>query len=489
VLHAAKGDPRRVYRLAIRRPAPDFRLVAVPRPPTKSPGEGSNQPTMWSSALRPGGAELIEVFVDRRDGFDGEIQVTAENLPAGVTAAPIVIAPGQTSATFVLKATDNAQPGMSPVRITGKARIGQDAVTRKARYGTMIWAVQSTGVTYHRSRLTDQLWVSVMASEPAPFSLEIDPKARLEASLTGTVNLPVKVIRRGSFRGPLDLFVYGLPPSMYGPLHAQPKYHKPITLAADKETIDFTITVPNYVPPGTYSFFLSGVGTVNWARNPEKLKPAETRLGAIEKLVAENDARLKAALQAQAAAVKALADAQAAKADTKGTNAAKAAADKAVTEADQKAKQDAAFLLTFRQELAKIRDQAKATEVKISTASNSVMLTIDPAPFEFQIASAKVSVKPGGKVEVPLTLKRKFGFDGPVNVQFHGAYTITRINSPPITVPAAKAEGRLIIEALASASPGTYATTVQASATYNGQNLTVKRDVTFTIEPAAPAGK
>ena len=53
-------------------------------------------------------------------------------------------------------------------------------------------------------------------------------------------------------------------------------------------------------------------------------------------------------MQAQAAAAKTLADAQAAKVDTKYALAAKEAADKAAAEAAQKAKQDTAFLETFR---------------------------------------------------------------------------------------------------------------------------------------------
>jgi hypothetical protein len=483
VLHAAKGDPRRVYRLAIRRPTPDFRLVTVPRPPTNLPAEIAVQATTWSAALRPGGADLVEVFVDRRDGFDGEVQLTAESLPAGVTAAPVVIAPAQTSATLVLRAADNAPPGMSPLKVTGKARIGQTDVVRHARYGTMVWAVQSTGVTYHRSRLTDQLWVSVMESEPAPFSIQVEPKERLEAALTGSVKVPVKLIRRGNFRGALELFVYGLPPTTNGPLHAQPKYHQPITLPADKETADFAITVPNFVPPGTYSFFLSGVGTVSWARDPEKLKAAESRLAAVEKLVAENDIRLKAALQVQSAAAKALAEVQAAKADAKVASAAKAAADKSVAEADQKAKQDAAFVASFRQEVAKLRQQSKATDLKISTASSPIALTITPAPIELQLATMSISVKSGGKVEVPLTIKRLYGFSGPAQVQFLGAYTITGVNSPPVTVAATAAEGRLVIEASPGAASGSYTSSVQAIVNYNGQNLSVKRDVTFTVEP------
>ncbi len=219
-----------------------------------------------------------------------------------------------------------------------------------------------------------------MASEPAPFSLQVDAELRLEAPLTGTVKFPVKVVRRGNFRGAVELFTYGLPPSTSGPLHAQPKYHKPITLPAAKDATEFTITVPGYVPTGTYSFFLSGVGTVNYARNAEKLKAAEARLAAIEKIVAENDARLKTALQGQAAAAKTLVDAQTAKQDTKAASDAKTASDKAVAQADQKAKQDAAFLMTFRQEVARLRDQSKATELKISTASNSATLKITPAP-------------------------------------------------------------------------------------------------------------
>src|SRR5262249_17247569 len=106
---------------------------------------------------------------------------------------------------------------------------------------------------------------------------------------------------------------------------------------------------------------------------------AETRLTAIEKLVAENEARLKSALQVQSAAAKALADAQSANADVEAALKAKAIADKAVAEADQKAKQDAAFLLTFRQEVTKWRAQLKATDLKISTASNPLTLTIPPA--------------------------------------------------------------------------------------------------------------
>lgn len=481
---SAKGNARHVYRLSIRPPEPDFRLVAVPRPPTNLPAEHAVSQTAWSPVLQPGGATLIEVFAMRRDGFDGEIQVTVDGLPPGVTASPIVIAPKQPSATLVLKAAENASPGISAVSVQGKSLLGKTEFVRQARYGAMIWAVQLTGVTYHRSRLADRLPVCVITSDPAPYGLQVEPELKLAASLAGSVKFPVSAVRRGSFQGALDLFAFGLPPTIYGPMHAQPKYHSPITLPANQAASEFTITVPNHVPPGTYSFFVSGVGTVSYARNPEKLKAQEDRLAAIEKIAADNDSRVKAAKEAQAVAAKALADAQAAQQDVKSLTEAKAAADQALAQIDQRTKQDAAFLQTFRQEVTALREKSKPADLKISAPSTRVTMTITPAPFEFVLSTDKVSVKPGSKVEIPVTIKRLYGFNDPVNVLFVGVHNISGINALQVTIPTGQSEGKLVIETYAGTPPSTHMSAVMASTVYNGQTLSIKPDLKFTIEPA-----
>lgn len=485
----AKGDARFTYRLAIRPADPDFRLVAVPRPPTNQPAETTFQGMSWSSVLRQGGTDMIEVFVHRRDGFEGEIMVTADQLPAGVTAAPIVIGPKEVSATMILKAADDAPAGYSNLRIQGTSRIGQNEVVRQVRPATMNWVMQEIGVTYHRSRLTDQFAVSVISNEQPPFSVVLDPDLSFEALVYGTFKFPVRVIRRGNFQGPLDLFVYGLPASINGPMHAQPKYHTPITIPANQDSIEFTVTIPGYVPPGTYSFFISGLGTVSYAMNPEKLVQAEGRLATIEKIVTDNDTKLKAALEIQAAAAKALADAQAANQNVPAATEAKVAADKAVSEADTKAKKDAAFLATFRQEITQLKTQCKPTDIKISTASNRATLKMPAAPFEFAIAAENLSIKSGAKVELPVTIKRLYGNNDPVHVHFQGANTISGILAPAVTVPANQSDGRVTIEATAAAVPGRYRTTVQSSMNYKGQILTVLRDLVLTIEAPEPSTK
>jgi len=376
-------DPRAVYRLSIRSPQPDFRLVAVPRPPTNTPLQGS-QRTVWSPLLRKGGAELIEVYAWRRDGFDKEIVVSAEGLPAGVSAAPVVITPGQISATLVLRAADDAPPGVGMVTISGKAMIGQTDAVRLARNATMIWADQLTGVTYSRSRLTSQLPVAVSAVETAPISISVAPDLMLEASRLGTVKFPVSVVRRGDFKGSLLLSVHGWPLVPGTPTHAQYKFAVDTEVKADATTAEFTITVPNFVPTGTYSFFLSGTGTVSYARTSETLKAAQVRKLAVEKLVAENDARAKAALEAQATAEKKRLESDAtrlkAAEDLKVAEKAVADAQTVVNSATAKAAEAAAALakdpananlVAAKQSADKAADEAK---LKLKTATEAKLV-------------------------------------------------------------------------------------------------------------------
>ncbi|MBI1786200.1 MAG: hypothetical protein HYR60_01445 [Acidobacteria bacterium] len=87
------AGPEYAYRLAIRPPAPDFRLSVTPKNP--------NVPA--------GGRIPVTVTAFRMDEFDGPIEVSVGNLPAGMHASPNVIAPGQVSTTLLLSAGENAK--------------------------------------------------------------------------------------------------------------------------------------------------------------------------------------------------------------------------------------------------------------------------------------------------------------------------------------------------------------------------------------------
>ncbi|MEX0977566.1 MAG: hypothetical protein WDZ48_01865, partial [Pirellulales bacterium] len=400
-----QADPRLVYRLAIRPAKPDFRLVVKPRllPSTNDPNQ--NPPTVWSPLLRKGGAELVDVVVFRRDGFVGEVQVTVDGLPPGVTCAPVTIGPDEEVGALVLAAAEDAPESMSLLSIKGTAKIGDAQVVRPARTATMVWGGAINQVT-PRSRLARNLAVAVSAGEIAPFSIDAGPNTVLEMSKAGKIQVPVKVVRRGDFKGPIALVPNPLPPNV-----------KPPSITLDEKTAAGTLEIslaPN-TPPGTYSFSVLGTTQVNYARNPEAVKEAQDRQAAVDKIVAERTAaaktatdaktaaekqaadmtaaldkarqaaqgaakaaedaaaQAKAAAEAKAAADKAMADAEA---QAKTAAEAKAAADKAAAEADAQVKEAAAVKQTVDKAVTDATNQAKPKGINIAAPSPTVTLKV-----------------------------------------------------------------------------------------------------------------
>jgi len=94
------------YRLTIAPPAPDFRLAVAPRNP--------NVPA--------GGRIPLTVTAFRIDDFDGPIDVSVEELPAGFHATKGVIMPGQVSTTLLVSANESAKLEVAaPLKLVGTA--------------------------------------------------------------------------------------------------------------------------------------------------------------------------------------------------------------------------------------------------------------------------------------------------------------------------------------------------------------------------------
>ncbi|HEV3004192.1 MAG TPA: PPC domain-containing protein, partial [Pirellulales bacterium] len=275
-------DPRRVYRLAIRPEQPDFRLVAVPRFAGVIADPNQNQPVVWSPLLRKGGSELVDVLAFRRDGFDGEIVVSAEGLPGGVTATPATIGPGQSSATLVLAAADSAPASLAAFGVVGKAKLAESDAIRTARGGSLVWPGQ-IGQFMARARLCQNLVLAV-SDEPAPFLLQAGNEV-IEMSRAGKIEVPVTIARKGDFKGNVALAPYGLPPAV------QPQN---ITLDGNTASGTLTLNLQANAPVGTYSFYLLGTTQVSYRRNPEAAEAAAKRKADVERLFTDAMAQAKA---------------------------------------------------------------------------------------------------------------------------------------------------------------------------------------------------
>ena len=507
-------DPRFVYRLAIHPSKPDFRVVAKPRLLPFSPDPNQNPPTVWSPLLRKGGAELIDVLVFRGEGFDGEVQISVDGLPKGVTASPVTVGPGQAAGVVVLSAAEDAPESMGLITVLGKAKIGDAEVVRPARAATMVWGGQINQIT-PRTRLARNLALAV-SSETAPFFVDAGQNTVLEMCKAGKVQVPLKLVRRGDFKSNVTLAPSPLPPNV-----------RPSNLTLDGNTAagNLEIALPPNAPVGTYTFAVLGATQVNYARNPEAVKEATDRKTAVDKIVAELAAAAKAATEAKAvaekratelatamqtareaaqaaeraaqeaaakaklaaeakaAADKAIADAQA---KAKAAADAKAAAEKTMAEADAKVKEAAAVQQTVDKAVTEATNQAKPRSINLAAPSPTVTLKITAAPITLGAIEAR-AVKPGAAVEVPISIARLYGFADAVQLKTKLPDGTKGLTVADVTIPAGQNEAKLVVQAAADATPGPVALEVQALSKFNGQDLPLTSKLTLTVEAPAAA--
>ena len=493
---ATSADPRNLYRLSIRREAPDFRLVAVPKFPGANADPNANPPNVWNPLLRRGGTDLFEVLALRRDGFGGEIQVTVEGLPSWVSSSSAVLGPGDTSAPLILTAAPDAVDWIGAVEVVGKARVGDKEVVRRARPGAVVWpGVENTIAP--RSRVARSLVVGV-TSEAVAFTVEA-PGGVLEMSRGGTLQIPVTLTRRGDFKGPVALAAVGLPANV-GP--------KNITLDPNTATANFELGIQPGAPVGTYTFHLHATSQVSYSRNPEAVKAATDRKAELDQAVADAAASAKVSAEAKAAADKtageatqALAKATEAQSKSTGEGKAaadqlkaaadelkkvadgiKAAADKVAAESDAKSKAAAEAQTAAQKAIEAAQNAAKPQNMNVAFASTPITLRIAQSPIAIAAFGPAVPLKQGQKIEIPVVVTRLFGFAEGVQIAGAVPQGVAGLSLPAVTLAAGQSHVVIPVTAAADATPGDHVITVTATAKFGGQDMQATHSVTLKVE-------
>jgi hypothetical protein len=183
----------------IRKAAPDFAVVAWAL--HMELRNGDRNALSKPISLRPGATMALEAVAIRRDGFDGPIDLALENLPPGVTATGIRIAPGKSRAVLLVTADANAPAGKSTAEFIARATIDGQEATRTGRVASMAWPVKDSWSEIPSPRLLLDFAVSVGSVEGAPLTIEPKVAGPLEVEAGQKLTIPLAHVRRSEFSG------------------------------------------------------------------------------------------------------------------------------------------------------------------------------------------------------------------------------------------------------------------------------------------------
>ena len=158
-----RNDPRNIYKLIVRKAAPDFALVAWGL--HMELRNGDRNALSKPIALRGGGTMALEVVALRRDGFDGAIELAMDGLPSGMSASGLKIPAGQSRGIMLITAAESAPRSFATARLFGRAEINGAPLTRPCRLASMAWPVKDAMQETPSPRLLVDAPVSVGGAE------------------------------------------------------------------------------------------------------------------------------------------------------------------------------------------------------------------------------------------------------------------------------------------------------------------------------------
>lgn len=320
-----RNDPRNIYRLVIRRAAPDFAVVGWGL--HMELRNGDRNALSKPVALRAGLTMALEVVAIRRDGFDGPIDLVMEDLPPGVTAQGLRIPAGKSSGVMLVTADEKAPPGLANAKFYGKAQIDGKEVTHPCFMAEMAWPVPDSWGEIPSPRLVSGVPVSVTGAELAPLSLTPEQK-QFEVTAGQKLTVPLKHTRRSEFSGAtLQLRTFG------EGFERQPRFDVSLTADRSEAVLDLAALK---TPPGDYVIAFYGSAVAKYSYNPAAVDIAKAAAAQAEARVKELAAEVeRLTAEAKAAAAEKKAGAEQALAEAKSKH---QAATAAVTAAQQQLK-------------------------------------------------------------------------------------------------------------------------------------------------------
>jgi hypothetical protein len=259
-----RSEPGHIYRLLIRKAAPDFALVGWAM--HMELRNGDRNALSKPLSLRGGATMALEVVAFRRDGFDGAIELAMEGLPKGVTASGLKIPAGQSRGMMLITAAAEAPRGYANAAFVGRSTVAGQPVTRPCRLASFSWPIPDSWGEIPSPRLLADVPVSVSGLEQAPLTITAK-MPMIEAKAGDKVTIPLVHKRTTDFSGDkISMRAVG------AIFERAPGFELPINAAGSEAVLDLKAL---NVPPGEYRLSFLGGGVVKYRHMPERVAAVE----------------------------------------------------------------------------------------------------------------------------------------------------------------------------------------------------------------------
>lgn len=173
---ARSGSPDHAYRFRLSKPRPDFAVRLVPS----------------SVSIRGKSSATVGVHVTRLDGYQGPVQITLKNPPAGITCAPVTLSPTQEVARLSIKCAwvPPHEPVSVNLEIIGTAKMdGRDvqraAVGAEDRMQAFLWRHLVPTAEFRAEVLNPDFKPVTRQPPPLPVSVLAKVRATTDKSKEG----------------------------------------------------------------------------------------------------------------------------------------------------------------------------------------------------------------------------------------------------------------------------------------------------------------
>lgn len=348
-----RNDPRNVYRLVIRKAAPDFALVAWAL--HMELRNGDRNAVSKPMALRGGATMALEVVAIRRDGFNGDIDLVMESLPDGVTARGLKIPAGQSRGLLLVTARQDAPRAVANASFVGRATIDGATLTRSCKIASMAFPIPDAWNEIPSPRLIADVPVSVSGGDLAPITISPPSRDPITVVAGEKLTIPLTHTRRSEFSGgTLNLRTMGTG------LEHVPAFDVSVTADSSQAVLD---TAALKTAPGDYLIAFYGGAVARYRHNPAALLSAEETKRKAEQQLQASEAELKNLTVAS----------ESASVEEKGRIAT------AIEAATAKQKAAAAELTAASERLKTVTEAAKPQDIVDIVVSEPIAIRIIPA--------------------------------------------------------------------------------------------------------------